>query len=211
VAAYRVLKNVIGFERHLYKVVSALLGLLLIVALYQRALRVDPFDDAIDSDAEGSSGAAVQTAPELHVALLANPPTNETWARAMDNILREHSDVAVKSQRILELLPKLPTALQSEAAQHLVNFATDEKPDPVLRPLLEKSADASAQGVLLLGLLQRIDTVRLPALLQIARDDQHARGADALRYLAFIMEEDHGTYWAAWERAVERRLRESRL
>ena len=210
VAAYRVLKNVVRLERHLYKAISALLGLILIVALYRRALHVEALDDPTDSHINGGSSATVETAPESHVSPPGSRPANETWVRAMNSILRDQDDVAAKSQRMVKLLPKLPASLQAEAAQHLVHFATDERPDPILRPLLEQGANPSAQGVLLLGLLQRADKVRLPALLQIARDEQHAKSVDALRYLVFLMEQDHGTYWAAWERAVDERLKQNR-
>jgi hypothetical protein len=76
-----------------------------------------------------------------------------------------------------------------------------------VEPLLDPRIDRSALGVLLLGLLQRADKIRLPTLLQIARNPEHAKCAEALQYLHFLLDSDDPPDSAAWEARIEARLR----
>jgi hypothetical protein len=75
--------------------------------------------------------------------------------------------------------------------------------------LLDERANATAQGVLLLGLLQRTDKVRLPMLLKIASNPNHPRTSEALQYLQFLLEADHGLDWDRWQEAIQKRISES--
>ena len=200
--------------RHLYKVVAILALLVLMVGIYRRSTELDrsdlgfdlPVAAATNSPSPLVSPSASLTSSRPTHALNAEP-SEEAWSRAIDTVLRDNSDVAEKSRRMLQMLPHLPPALRAEAAQHLVNFATDSAPENVVEPLLNASTDHSAQGVLLLGLLQRADKIRLPALLRIARNPEHAKQADALRYLHFLLESDDPADSAAWEARIEARLK----
>lgn len=200
--------------RHLYKVVAILALLVLVVGIYRKSTELERSDLGFDlpvAAATNSPSPRINPSASLTASrptqVLNSVPSEEAWSQVIDTVLRDNSDVREKSRRLLEMLPHLPATLQAEAAQHLVNFATDSAPENVVEPLLNASTDHSAQGVLLLGLLQRADKIRLPALLQIARNREHAKHADALRYLHFLLENDDPADSAAWEARIAARLK----
>jgi hypothetical protein len=201
--------------RHLYKAVAILALLVLVVSIYRKSTDLERADLGFDlpvAAATNARSALLHPAATLVAARPAAPasdpgPSNEAWAEAIDTVLRDDGEVTAKSRRMLQLIPHLPPALQAEAAQHLVNFATDAAPGAVVEPLLDSRIDPSAHGVLLLGLLQRADRIRLPTLLQIARSPEHAKCADALQYLHFLLESDDPADSPAWEGRIEARLR----
>jgi hypothetical protein len=201
--------------RHLYKAVAILALLVLVVGIYRKSTDLERADLGFDLPVAAATNSpaelrdpAARVATSVPLREVGNAASSEdSWAEAIDTVLRDTTDVTAKSRRMLELLPHLPPALQAEAAQHLVNFATDTAPGTVVEPLLDSKIDRSAHAVLLLGLLQRADKIRLPTLLQIARNPEHAKCADALQYLHFLLESDDPADSAAWEPRIEARLR----
>jgi hypothetical protein len=198
--------------RHLYKLLPILALLLLILGVYRQAHQIDADSDTVRAaefptdvmNRRGKIGPHLQP-QRVEAANSAIPES--AWAGALDSVLRDMSHPGEKSQRLLELLPHLPVALQPEAAQHLVNLATDEKPCILVDPLQDLNIAPAAHAVLLLGLLQRADHVRLPALLDLARNAEHPKSAQALEYLCFVLESDHGTDWRKWEQSIAARLK----
>jgi len=206
--------------RHPCNVLAIIALLLLIVGVYRKSAQVDDPGWGVDLPVSAAtmttsnraapflnrSGTMTATRP---VSALHTQPSKETWSQAIDTILHEDGDVSEKAKRMAQLYSHLPAELQTECAQHLVNFSTDASPEPLLEPLLNEKANATAQGVLLLGLLQRADKVRLPVLLKIASNPNHPRTGEALQYLQFLLEADHGLDWDRWEEVVQRRIAES--
>src|SRR5687767_15019795 len=154
--------------RHLYKVVAILALLVLVVGIYRQSTDLERSDLGFDlpvAAATNSPSPLVTPSTSLTASrsthALNAAPSEEAWSQVIDTVLRDNSEVAEKSRRMLQMLPHLPVALQAEGAQHLVNFATDSAPENVVEPLLNARIDHSAQAVLLLGLLQRADKIRL--------------------------------------------------
>src|SRR5258705_175925 len=210
-----------------YRALALIALLLLVVLIYRKSLDIDRSDWGHDLQASAATPVAAIQNTKSRTAQpqqIQNPASvlsdseisDATWTAAMDSILRDQSAgpeaLAEKTRRLLELLARLPSALQAEAAQHLVNFATDENPRALLEPLVDTapSPDASrtplaggAYDILLLGLLQRADKIRLPALLEIARNSEHPRSAQALEYLQFVLETNHGTDWIQCQSSID--------
>jgi hypothetical protein len=201
--------------RHLYKIFAVLVVLVIMLGIYKKAKHADEplagFDVPVSAATRHDNSPAVRSHGSLTATrpshALSAEPSAEAWSEAIDTVLRDDTDSTAKSKRLIEMYGHLPASLQTEAAQHLVNFATDEHPEPVLEPLMKSGSTETAQGVLLLGLLQREDSIRLPALLQLARDPDHTANADALQYLHFLLEQNHGNDWTQWEHAIEARLK----
>src|SRR5258705_5383580 len=198
--------------RHLYKLVPILALLLLIVGVYRKAHQVDLDSDTVraaefSTDTLNPRAKAQRRLRPQGVEAAGSTIPESAWAGAIDSVLRDMTSPGEKSQRLLELLPRLPAALQPEAAQHLVNLATDDMPRVLVDPLQDLSIDSAAHSVLLLGLLRRSDHVRLPALLNLARNAEHPKSAQALEYLCFVLESDHGTDWRKWEQSIAARLK----
>ena len=204
--------------RHPCNVLAIIALLLLMVGVYRKSAQVDAgwgadlpvFAATTTSNRAAAflnrSGTLTATRP---ASALHTQPSAEAWLQAIDTILHEDGDVTEKAKRMSQLYSHLPAELQTECAQHLVNFSTDTSPEPLLEPLLNEKGNATAQGVLLLGLLQRADKVRLPVLVKIASNPNHPLTGQALQYLQFLLETDHGLDWDRWQEAVQRRIAES--
>lgn len=204
--------------RHPCNVLAIIALLLLIVGVYRKSAQIDdpgwgadlPVSAATTTNAAAAflnrAGTLTATRP---ASTLHTQPSTEAWSSAMDTILSDDTEVNDKAKRMAQLYSHLPAELQTECAQHLVNFSTDDSPEALLEPLLSEKGNATAQGVLLLGLLQRADKIRLPVLLKIASNPNHPRTNEALQYLEFLLEADHGLDWARWEEAVQKRISES--
>ena len=204
--------------RHPCNVLAIIALLLLMVGVYRKSAQVDAgwgadlpvFAATTTSNRAAAflnrSGTLAATRP---ASALHTQPSAEAWSQAIDTILHEDGDVTEKAKRMSQLYSHLPADLQTECAQHLVNFSTDASPEPLLEPLLSEKGDATAQGVLLLGLLQRADKVRLPVLLKIASNPNHPLTSEALQYLQFLLETDHGLDWDRWQEVIQRRIAES--
>src|SRR5687767_2927013 len=204
--------------RHPCNVLAIIALLLLMVGVYRKSAQVDAgwgadlpvFAATTTSNRAAAflnrSGTLTATRP---ASALHTQPSTEAWSQAIDTILHEDGEVSEKAKRMSQLYSHLPAELQTECAQHLVNFSTDTSPEPLLEPLLSEKANATAQGVLLLGLLQRADKVRLPVLLKIASNPNHPRTGEALQYLQFLLEADHGLDWDRWQETVQKRISES--
>lgn len=200
--------------RHLHKVVALLAILVLVAGIYRKSAELERSDLGFDLEvaaATGSPSPVVARSAALGASRAEDGPnvalSEEAWSQAIDTVLRDNSDIIEKSRRMRQMLAHLPPALQAEAAQHLVSFATDSTPEDIVEPLLKTNTHPSAQSVLLLGLLQRGDKIRLPALLRIARTPEHTRRIDALLYLQFLLESDGPADSAAWEARIEARLK----
>jgi len=204
--------------RHPCNVLAIIALLLLILGVYRKAAQID--DSSWGADLPVLAATATNRTPSFlnrtatltaarPASALHTPPSEAAWSGAIDTILRDESDVREKSKRMAQLYHHLPASLQTECAQHLVNFATDASPEPIVEPLLSEHSNATAQGVLLLGLLQRADKIRLPVLLKIASNPNHPRTGEALQYLQFLLEADHGLDWDRWQEAVQKRISES--
>ena len=204
--------------RHPCNVLAIIALLLLMVGVYRKSAQVDsswgvdlPVSAATTTSNRAAhflnrSGSLTATRP---ASALHTQPSREAWSQAIDTILHEDGDVSEKAKRMSQLYTHLPEELQPECAQHLVNFSTDASPEPLLEPLLSENGNATAHGVLLLGLMQRADKVRLPVLLKIASNPNHPRTGEALQYLQFLLETGHGLDWDRWQEAVQRRIAES--
>jgi hypothetical protein len=214
-----------------YKALSLIALLLLVLLIYQKShdiARSDWSHDLQVSAATPNRANPNTTFPaqaqrrQNPTSLPASEISDASSTAAIDTILLDQSAgpeaLAEKTRRLLELLGRLSPALQAEAAQHLVNFATDENPRALLEPLVDTAPspdalrtplDGAAYDILLLGLLQRADKIRLPALLQIARNSEHPRNAQGLEYLQFVLETNHGTDWIQWQSSIDARLKSS--
>jgi hypothetical protein len=218
---------------HAYRALSLITLLLLVLLIYQKSHDIARSDWGHDLQVsaatpnpaiQNTKSRRAQAQPGQNPSSLpgVSEISDATSTAAIDSILRDQSAgpdaLAEKTRRLLELLGRLSPALQAEAAQHLVNFATDENPRALLEPLVDTAPypDASrtplegaAYDILLLGLLQRADKIRLPALLQIARNSEHPRNAQALEYLQFVLETNHGPDWIQWQSSIDARLKSS--
>jgi hypothetical protein len=94
-----------------------------------------------------------------------------------------------------------------EAFPRLVEEATDRLPDRyypsvALPLLLDPNTHGLVASALFTDLLERPDSITLPALLSLARTPRHPFAQPARESLALLLGADFGANWSQWERAV---------
>lgn len=132
------------------------------------------------------------------------------WQQKIDDIILADDEIDQKSEKLLALLPTLKDSEQMvEAVQHLVNFVTDTNYATTATLLVNPKTDEAVLQTLMADLLNRGNELKLPIFLQLAKDDGHPLVAEARELLQIYIQEDHGTNWPAWDKAVQQWLKET--
>jgi len=132
---------------------------------------------------------------------------SSAWEDKLDEILGSTSSDQDKAKQMLELFPNLPADGQEEVAQHLSNLVADSD-FGLLRAYLTNAALAdNVLDVLLDDVLNRPNSLKLPALLEVARSAQHPKAAEAKDFLELFLEEDYGDDWDKWQSQMQEWLK----
>jgi hypothetical protein len=131
-------------------------------------------------------------------------PTEESsdWEKQLDDVLLSDVDANAKADRILALIPNAPTNAQIELAQHLVNMVQDDHYDGAASLLTNPATASAVSTVLMNDLLNRNNTLKLPMLLSVARDDEHPLKDQAREMLELLIQEDNGSNWDQWSTSI---------
>jgi len=131
------------------------------------------------------------------------------WEDKIDEILTSDGEDSDKTKKMIEMFPRLPEDGQAEVAQHLSNLVADENYAPLGKFLKDPKLPEAVLDVLLADLLNRPNSVKLPLLLDVAREPQHAKATEAKDLLELFLEEDYGTDWPKWQAKMEEWLKEN--
>jgi len=131
------------------------------------------------------------------------------WEDKIDQILTSEIPEADKAKKMLEMFPRLPEDGQVEVAQHLSNLVSDQDYPSLERLLTNSALPESVLEVLLGDALNRPNGLKLPALLEVARDAQNPKAGEAKDILQLFLEEDYGTDWNTWQAKVDQWLKEN--
>jgi len=139
----------------------------------------------------------------------ANTNLISNWEDKLEDILGSDADEPVKAQQLLALFSRLPEDGQVEVAQHLSNLVSDEAYGPLGKFLTDSKLSEPVLDVLLVDLLNRPNAVKLPLLLEVARDSQHSKAAEAKDLLELYLEEDYGADWNKWQSKLDQWLKDN--
>jgi len=136
--------------------------------------------------------------------LLPPPPAEESsdWEKQLDDVLLADTDANSKADRILAMIPTAPSNAQVELSQHLVNMVQDDHYDGAGQLLTNPVTPAAVSTVLMNDLLNRNNTLKLPMLLAVARDDDHPLKDQAREMMELLIQEDDGTNWDQWGNSI---------
>lgn len=136
--------------------------------------------------------------------ILTPPPEEEStaWEQELDDVLLSDTDANTKADRILAMIPTAPGNAQVELSQHLVNMVQDDHYDGAAQLLTNAATPAAVSTVLMNDLLNRNNTLKLPMLLAVARDDDHPLKDQAREMLELMIQEDNGTDWDKWGASI---------
>jgi len=135
---------------------------------------------------------------------LSSPPPEDStdWDKQLDDVLLSDTDPNTKADKILAMIPTAPTNAQVELSQHLVNMVQDDHYDGAAQLLTNAATPAAVSTVLMNDLLNRNNTLKLPMLLAVARDDDHPLKDQARDMLGLLIQEDDGTNWNQWSDSI---------
>jgi hypothetical protein len=129
--------------------------------------------------------------------------------QSIDDILGSSLDETQKVQQLFALFPKLTGEDQEEAVQHISNLLPDENYAPLGKLLTDAKLPEAVLDALMTDVLNRGDALKLPALLDVAKQPNHAMASDARDVLEIYLEHDYGVDWTAWDEAIKRWLKEN--
>lgn len=129
------------------------------------------------------------------------------WEMQIDGVLRANLTEGQTAQALLHLLPTLPQEGQIEAASHITNLLPDQNFNQVRPTLMNPNTPEPVLSVFFADLMNRDDSIKLRAFLDIARMPTHPYHEEAASNLMIYLGEDHGNNWVRWRAAVEQYLR----
>jgi hypothetical protein len=131
------------------------------------------------------------------------------WEAKLDDVLVSDADDASKAASILALIPDASEEGKVELAQHLVNMVQDDNYTATGDLLTNTNTPSDVATVLMNDLLNRDNKLKLPMLLAVARTENHPLSGDAKELLELFIQDDKGSNWNEWEKAVNEWLKEN--
>jgi hypothetical protein len=131
------------------------------------------------------------------------PADSRPWEQRLDGILLGAGEINDKADMIRKLMKDAPAEAQVELAHHLINMVQDDHYDGAAELLTNASTQPEVATVLMNDLLNRRNTLKLPMLLAIARNDDHPLKDQAKDMLELFLQADYGTNWDQWASAVD--------
>lgn len=175
-----------------------------------------------ESEFTQTNVSALVAKPSQAMATNVNEMTSETseedtgvitnWDDKLDEILiANNTDTDEKAKQLLKIFPRLPEAGQIEAAQHLSNLLRDEDYPPLGRYLANSKTPVRVLDELMTDVLNRPNSMKLPLLLEVARNPNHPKATEAKETILQYLEKDEndlGSDWNNWEDAVKAKVKE---
>ena len=161
---------------------------------------------------DGSGSVAERPVPIPATATVAPAPVEPpraAWEDRIDRILQTDESEAAKAAKMLEIFPSLPPSGQEEAAQHLSNLVDDKDYAPLGKLLQDPKLPEGVLDVLVVDLLNRPNSTKLPLLLEVAQNSDHPKAGEAKELMQLYLESDFGTDWGQWKARMERWLKDN--
>ena len=160
--------------------------------------------DHAPSRAVAEDTAIDSAAPEAEISLSDTP----MWESSVNTILESAEDNDTVALKLDALAHSLPMEGQVEATQHMVNLLGDESYQLARRKLANPATPREVMDVIYSDVLNRPNTVKLPALVDVLAVPGHPLQAESLETLRVFVGKDLGNDLPAWNVAVQDFLRE---
>jgi hypothetical protein len=121
------------------------------------------------------------------------------WEEKLDTILGSEGEESEKAKQLLAIFPRLPQDGQVEVVQHLSNLVSDQDYAALGKMLVDGTLPDDVLEQLMADILNRPNSIKLPYLLDVARNPQHPKAEDAKDLLELYLEDDYGQDWTKWQ------------
>jgi hypothetical protein len=167
--------------------------------------------------ASANPPAAVNNPTNLAVTttnLTGAPPAaaknnSANWEEEIAAIMDGEEADTNKAAALFGLFHKLPVAGQVEAAQDLGDLVTDENFAPLGALLKDDKLSPEVLDALMADALGRPNAIKLPLLLDVARDAANPKATDAKDVLEVFTGEDYGDDWTKWQQKIAAWMQEN--
>jgi hypothetical protein len=169
-----------------------------------------PAETERPASAEQTQGSSL-TWPGVGPVSVAPAPASliTNWEDKLDEILGAEGATEPKARQMLEMFARLPLEGQVEVAKHLCNLMPDQDYESLSQLLANPHLPPEVLDTFMADALNRPNSLKLPALLEVARTTQHPKAADAKEVLGFFLEDDYGDDWTKWQEKLQEWLREN--
>ena len=168
-------------------------------------LNLGPAKAPDQSAMSGTSPSKPLPAPAVARAI---PVPQEGWEVKLDKIVHSALEMEDIADRLIVLFPSLPATGKEEAAQHICDNVSDET-YAKMRPLtVDAGLGEDVLDVFYTDLGNRDEKIRLPVLLEIARNARHPFRTEAAEELAFILDAEPGKDFTRMEAAMKAYLKQ---
>ena len=158
-----------------------------------------------------SAALAHAALPELEPAVLAMMKTNTSSVVEVRIHFVEQWEISPlqKSLAYFSMFTNATGDDQRKLAHAAVKYVASTNHALVQQHLFNPELPRTVLSVLMTDTLKRAPSVKLPALLQLARVEGHPLQDEARDLLRGYLGRDHGTNWVKWEESVQSRLKEN--
>lgn len=156
--------------------------------------------------APGTTAQPETTSPMIAAT---DPNAVAEWEQKIDDALVSGKDEAETGRAILEMLPRLPPEGQISAAEHIGNLLANEDYAPFAGYLTNNATSTEVYEIIFADLLNRPNYIKLPMLLEVARNGKPEQATEAKDFLEVFIGEDYGTDWNTWQVKVAEWLKEN--
>jgi hypothetical protein len=148
----------------------------------------------------GTPPAALAQASQDEQGIPAPAPSNvmTNWEPKLEEILDSNVAEKEKATQMAAMLPNLPEEGQTEVAGHLSNLVMDEDYGLIAGFMTNAALSEPVLDIFLADSLNRPNAIKLPLLLDVARNPQHPKAGEAKDILQLFLDEDYGTDWTLW-------------
>jgi hypothetical protein len=108
-----------------------------------------------------------------------------------------------KAEELFSMFTKLDWQGQRKVALAAVSQVSDADYKLIRERLLNPKLDRRVLSVFLTDTLKRKNSIKMPALLELARTDGHPLQEEARGLLCVFIQKNYGADWAKWEKAVD--------
>ncbi len=147
-----------------------------------------------------TSFAALKEPPPLSKEILELVETNRAgtvWERVYA-ITNAPITKTEKAQALLLVQKTLPREDQRRLTHTIVSNVDDVAYLVIRKQLMDTRLNSQILSVYMTDTLKRKNWIKLPMILDIARDSSHPMSAEACELLRAYLQADHGTNWAQW-------------
>jgi hypothetical protein len=136
------------------------------------------------------------------------PSDGSSWQDSLENVLASNELNEHKAQSLINLMRESPEPGQIEIVHHLVNLVDDNHYAMTGILLTNRQTSTNVLDVLTSDLLNRPNSVKLPAFVQILRIENHPKAGEARELLQHYVDNDFGADGNAWDQAVQAWLKD---